>query len=342
MSTAVQPKTFSDLYTLLLTRLRENQTNTATVGQAKGAINVALQDMHIGFGEKFPWAERKARLTTQPVYNTGTVSISQGSTTLTGVGSAWATSNAFSVNNVRDTGKLIINGTLPIYEIESVDSDTLITLTSPYVGEDVSAGTYQYFEDEYDLHADFLRPMSWESFDIAQDIAIIDRQRFRRNYVRANTTGKPVVACIVDRASVGNTLPVRRAMFWKPPDAAYSIPYAFVTNKLATSTTGTAQEELIEDTDEPIVPRPYRFAIVLHALYHWYRDRKDDSRSGEARGEYTDLILRIAGDTQIGESRPVLQAAMGGYRSRARSPYRPGSRGRYTLGSRFDDMRGDY
>ena len=339
MSTAVHPKTFLDLYTLLLTRLRENQSNSATIGQAKGAVNLALQDMHIGFGEKFPWAERKARLTTQPAYSTGTVTITKGSATLTGASTLWATSNSFSVNNVRDTGKLIINGTLPMYEIESVDSDTGITLASPYVGDDVSAGTYQYFEDEYDLSADFLRPLSWKNFDTDCEISIIDRQRFSRNYVRVNITGKPVVACIVDRAPVGNALPVRRVMFWKPPDVAYSIPYAFVTNKLAVTASGTPAEELSNDTDEPIVPRAYRHAILFHALYHWYRDRKDDARSGEAKGEYTDLILRIAGDTQVGERGPVIQPSMGGYRSRARAPYSRGAGSRYTLGTRFDEMK---
>jgi hypothetical protein len=342
MSIGTQPQTFADLYTLLLSRLRE-QSAAATVLQAKGAINVGLQDMHIGFGEKFTWAERSARLTTQPAYSTGTISITQGSTTLTGVSTAWTTQNAFGVNNVRSTGKIVINGTLPVYEIASVDSSTGITLASRYVGDDVSAGTYLYYEDEYDLHADFLRPMDLHSFDTGGTIDIIGRQRFRSQYVRVNVTGKPVVACIVDRAPIENTLPVRRVQFWKPPDIAYSIPYNFVTSKLAITAGGVAAGSLINDTDEPIVPLSYRHAIVFHALYHWYRDKKDDSRSQEAKAEFTDLVLRIAGDTEIGESRPSLQPRMGGYRRQARSPYRvAGSGRRHTLGTRFDEMKNDY
>jgi hypothetical protein len=262
---------------------------------------------------------------------------------LTGASTAWTTQNDFELNNVRSTGKIVINGTLPVYEIESVDSATSITLASRYVGDDVSAGAYLYYEDEYDLHADFLRPMNVRSFDTGNAIDIIDRQRFRRQYVRVNVTGKPVVACIVDRAPIGNTLPIRRVQFWKPPDVAYSIPYTFVTSKLAVTSAGVAADSLIGDTDQPIVPLNYRYAIVLHALYNWYRDKKDDARSQEAKSEYTDLVLRIAGDTQIGESRPVLQPRMGGYRRQARSPYNNrGSGRRHTLGDRFDEMKNDY
>ena len=341
MSSTTQPKDFSDLYTALINAVRESTSQTTTVTQVKRYINTALQDMHIGYGERFPWAERKARLTTQPAYTTGTVTITKGSTALTGASTLWTTTNSFGVANARSTGKLAIDGTSTIYEISSVDSATGITLASRYVGDDVAAGSYSYFEDEYDLDADFLRPLDAQFFDDAQSITITDRTTFRRKYPRNSVTGKPVVACIVDRAFSGNTTPIRRVAFWKPPSQAYSVPYTFVTNKLAISSLGVAAQSLSADSDEPIVPFQYRHLIVLHALYNWYRDKKDDARSQEAKAEYTDLMLRVTGDTEIGERRPVLQPKMSNYRSRARSPYngRTASRGRWTTGTSFDEMK---
>lgn len=340
---ATQPKDFSDLYFALLNKVREQTTATATLNQAKQYINTGLQDMHIGYGERFPWAERQARITTMAPYTTGTVSITQGSTTLTGASTLWTTTNAFGIANARTTGKLVINGTAPIYEISSVGGAGTITLTSAYVGADVSAGTYSYFEDEYDLHADFLRPMDLQFFDAASEIRIIDRNRFRRSYPQNSVTGRPLIACLLDRAFVGNTTPIRRVVFFRPPDANYTIPYSFVTNKLAISSTGTAQQALLADTDEPIVPYQYRHAIVLHALYSWYRDKKDDARSTEAKNEFTDLVLRITGDTEIGERRPVIQPAMTRYRANATSPYRRGgARGVHASGTRFDRMYEDF
>lgn len=338
MSNVTQVKTFVDLFTSLLNKVREQTSVAATVNQAKSYINTALQDMHIGYGERFPWAERKGRLTTQAPYSTGTVSISKGSQTLTGVGTAWNTNNSFGVKNVRTTGRIVIAGQFEIYDISAVGGDTAITLASQFVGDDQAAVSYLYFEDEYDLDADFLRPIDMQFFDSQMGIRISDRLKFRREYPRSATPGKPVVACIVDRGFNGSAVPVRRVQLWKPPDNEYSIPYAFVTNKLAVSTAGTAQESLSADTDEPIVPLMYRHAIVLWALYNWYRDKKDDTRSAEAKAEYVDLVIRITGDTEIGERRPSLQPAMGNYRRRARAPYSAAAYGRYTTGGRFDRM----
>jgi hypothetical protein len=342
MSASTQPKTFSDLYTWLLNRVREQTSVSATTSQAKSYINTGLQDMHIGYGERFPWAERRGRITTQAPYSTGTVAITKGSTTLTGAGTLWNTNNSFSVKNARKTGRIVIAGQSVVYDISAVGSDTSITLDSPFVGDTQTAATYLYFEDEYDLHADFLRPLDAQFFDLQQAIRITDRTTFKRKYPLNATTGKPLVACIVDRAFDASTTPIRRVRFWKPPGDEYSIPYSFVTNKLAVSSTGTALESLTSDDDEPIVPFQYRHAIGLYALYNWYRDKKDDARSAEAKAEYVDLIIRITGDTEIGERRPSLRPSMGGYRNRAAAPYGAGRSGNYTTGTRFDQMDPEY
>jgi hypothetical protein len=340
MTNTSQPQTFNDLYISLLNKVREQTSQTATVNQAKSYINTGLQDMHIGWGERFPWAERQARLTTMAPYSTGTVSIAKGSVNLTGTGTNWATANSFGIPNVRPTGKLVINGSAPIYEISNAAiGATSLTLTSPYVDSSVVNGPYLYFEDEYDLDADFLRPLDMQYFDTRSEIKIIDRNRFRRNFPKNSIPGKPGIACILDRAFVGNTVPVRRVALYRAPSANFSIPYSFVTNKLAVSATGVAQTSLVADTDEPIVPLQYRHAIILHGLFNWYRDKKDDTRSAETRQEFVDLMIRIAGDTEVGERRPTIQPVMSRYRGRARSPYRRGTgRSAYSTGSRFDRM----
>jgi hypothetical protein len=323
--------------------VREQTSQVATIIQAKRYINTALMDIHIGFGERFPWAERQARLTTMAPYAIGTLSIAKGATAVAGIGTAWSSLNSFGIPNVRPTGKLVINGTSTVYEIaNSPIGATSLTLASPYVDASVVNGTYLYFEDEYDLDADFLRPMDMQFFDSAHSIGIIDRNRFRRQYPKNSVTGKPIVACLFDRAFVGNTTPVRRVAFFRPPAANYSIPYAFVTNKLAISSAGQPQTSLNLDTDEPIVPLQYRHAIVTQALYVWYRDKKDDTRSAETKQDFVDLMLRIAGDTEVGERRPYIQPAMGNYRRRARSPYSRAGSGRHTIGTRFDRMESDW
>lgn len=338
MAVDTQLTTFADLYTDLQNRVRVQTGVTATQNQAKRYINIALQDVHVGFGEKFTWAERSAILVTQPEYTTGTCTITQGSTSLAGTSTAWNTNNSFSVTNMRTTGKIVINGGTEVYNISAVASDTAATLSSNFTQADVSAVNYVYFEDEYALDADFLRPFDFSFFDQNTDIKLIGRREFRLAYPRNKITGKPLIATLVDRAFISNTTPVRRVMFWKPPDVAYMIPYNFITNKLAVSSSGTALANLSSDTDEPIIPLQYRHILVFHALSHWYRDKKDDQRSQEAKAEYTDLLLRITGDHEIGQSRPQLQPRLGHYTRTAKRPF-SGSRGRYTTGDSFDELR---
>lgn len=339
MSTTSQPTDYSDLYTDLLNRTRQDTGVTATADQARRYINIALHDMHIGYWETFPWAERQEVLRTQPQYTTGTVSINKGSTTLTGSSTKWTTNNSFGVANARSTGKIAIAGSQEVYRISSVDSDTQITLLDPFIDADVSGEGYTYFEDEYDLASDFLRPLDLQNFDTEGRVPLIGRNEFRRRYPRNNTTGKPKVATIVDAGFSGSTSPVRRVRFWQPPDQAYLIPYAYVTDLLAVDSSGNGQQNLSADADEPIVPLAYRHAIVFHALYHWYRDRKDDGRSQQAKAEYQQVMQRITADTEVGAKRPKLEPRLGPYRSAAKRPYRRGRAGRFVTGNAFDQFR---
>lgn len=339
MSETSQPTTFSDLFTDLMNRVHSDTGGAAGVIQAKRYINIGLQDSHIGFGELFPWAERSAELITQPEYTTGTLTATQGSATITGSGTDWNGNNAFGANNMRGGGKLVIDGGVEVYEIDAVGGATTANLTAKFVQATTSGASYSYFEDEYALDADFLRPISFTSFDINDEISLIDRKTFRERFPRNKVTGKPQAAAIFDRAFSGSTAPVRKVRFWKPPDSAILIRYPFVTNKLAVASDGTFQTSLSADADEPIVPLQFRQAIVLHGLYHWYRDKRDDDRSAAAKGEYTDLMLRITGDAEIGRPRPKFQPRNSPYVSAARSPYRGRRSGRFTTGTRFDEIR---
>lgn len=321
MSTTSQPTTFSELYTDLQNRVRITTSVSATEVIAKRLINTALINMHIGYAERLPWCERRATLITQPQYTTGTLTATKGSTTITGSGTLWNTSNSFSVANMRAGGKIRINGGSEVYEISSVSTDTSATLTSSFTQTTVSAATYVYFEDEYALATDFLRPIDLRQFSDPMNIELIGRTEFRRLFPRNYITGRPSVATMVDLGFSGNTTPVRKVLFAKPPDIAYSIPYTYATSYLAVSAAGAAQTSLTANTDEPIVPLRYRHLIVLNALSEWYRDQKDDDRYVAAGQAFEQGMLRMVGDTEIGESHPYLRPDVSGYAMRARRPY---------------------
>jgi hypothetical protein len=130
---------------------------------------------------------------------------------------------------------------------------------------------------------------------------------------------------------------VRKIRFHPPPDDAYNIPYSYVTSNLAVDSSGAELTQLVSDDDEPIVPLRYRHAIVFHALYHWYRDKKNDSRSQEAKGEYEQVLTRIADDTEIGGRHASIRVRRDRYVSRAKRPWGGGS-SRYDTNGWFDRM----
>jgi hypothetical protein len=321
LSTTSQLTDFSDLYTDLQNRVRAQTGVTATENQAKRYLNIALHDMHIGFEYRFPWAERSARLLTQAEYTTGTVTATKGSTTITGTSTLWDTNNDFTVKNMRANGKTRIAGSLTPYVISSVTNDTTAVLTSKFTETTVTDETYVYYEDEYDLASDFLRPVDMQQFSDQMSIELIGRTEFRRRYPVNATTGRPTVATLIDSGPSGNTTPVRRVKFYKPPSTAMNIPYTYITSNLAVSSAGVAAANMSAATDEPIVPLRYRHALVFHALTHWYRDKKDDVRMEAAKGEYTDLMLRIVSDVEVGGVRPQIRPRVSEYRRSANRPW---------------------
>lgn len=338
MSITTQYTTFSDLFSALQTAVRVTASVTATQDIAKRLINVALHDMHLGTDYRFPWAERSAVLRVRAEYTTGTLTATKGSTTITGVSTTWNTNDDFSVANMRANGKIRIAGGLDPYTISSVASDTSATLTAAFVETTTAGATYVYYEDEYDLATDFLRPVDAQRFSDQVPIDLIGRTEFRRRYPANSTTGRPSVASIIDFAPSGNTTPIRRVRFHPPPSTTMRIPYTFITGNLAVSSAGVAAANLSADADEPIVPLRYRGAIFYHALAAWYRDRKDDARAESARSEYTDIMLRIMGDTEVGAVRPQIRPRIQGYVRRAKRPWSGSGARRFDVGGRFDRM----
>lgn len=338
MSSTSQVTTFSDLYTALENAVRVSTGVSTTETQAKRAINVALHDIHLGLDYRLPWAERRAVLRTQDDYTTGTVTTTKGSTAVTGASTLWNTANAFSVNNVRAGGKIVFAGSTTPYTVDAVSSDTALTLTEKFTETSLAAGSsYTYYEDEYALATDFLRPIDMQRFSLEASVELISRTEFRRRFPINSTLGRPSVATILDLPFSGNTTPVRKVKLASAPNDFYQIPYTYVTSYLAVSSAGAAAANLSADTDEPIIPLRYRHAIFYHALAAWYRDKKDDTRSQEAKSEYVDIMTRIMMDTEVGGVRPQLRPRVSGYVNQAKRPYSRGGGGRRFDMGKFDE-----
>lgn len=342
MSSTSQLTTFSDLYTDLLQRVRVSTSVSATVEQAKRYINIALHDIHLGFDYKLPWCERQTFLRTKAPYSTGTISVTNGSMSVTGTSTVWSTVNAYNETPVLSQGKILIDGSPEVYRVASISSNTAMTLYERFIGDTDTDATYTYFEDEYTLSSDFLRPINFQFFSPLMGIKLIPRNEFRQRFPAVTISGRPRYACLIDSVNTAVLpTPKRRVVFFPYPDQTYNIPYAYITSTIAVDSSGTALTSMSSDTDTPTMPLRYRHAIIFHALSHWYRDKKDDARAAQAKDEYTDIMMRIVGDHDIAtHTMAQLRPSMGSYMAAAKAPYRyRGGRRVYDLHDEFDALR---
>ncbi len=346
MAATTQITTFQDAYLSLQYKLRYATGTTgtgSTTQQAQQAINQALHDILFCHDYKFPWMERRGILLTHATYTTGTVTITDSArTTVTGASTLWNTAvTGMGFNNARAGGKMKFDQT-HVHEVSSVGSDTSITLVDRYVGTlgtGLAAGSsYTYYEDEYELASDFKRLVDATSFDIKGEIRVLPRSEFYRKHpVNNQPSAQPKYCTIFEKAPSASTARRQRVIFAAPPNSVSRIAYRYITSNVAVSSSGTEAANLSGDTDEPLFPLGYRHAIVLYALHSWYRDKGDDTRSGEAWQEYTDTMLRVLADVGIGERRPQLQPNMRPYADGAKNPWRYAGRRRvYDTGGAFD------
>ena len=338
MSATTQFTTFSDLYNGVLKAVRSSQSQSSTIELAKQAVNLGLQDMHLGTEYQFYWAEREATLLTVPPYTTGTVALTQGSATVTGTDTLWNTANWTGNANVVAGMKIKFPGSQTVYEVSAVASDTSLTLTAIYDGADVTGATYSAFGDTYSMASDYLRPVDMQFFDANREIRLVDRRQLRRAMPQRYITGYPEWATQVELGPSGSTALRPRLVFLPPPDAVYRIPYAYITNLLAVASDGTLAVSLSSDTDEPIVPLRYRHAIYYYALMKVY-EGKDDARYTTAKQMYTETMMRTLSDVTVGDRRARIEPNVTAYARQAQRPYSGrGSGHRFDFHNRFDHL----
>jgi hypothetical protein len=127
-------------------------------------------------------------------------------------------------------------------------------------------------------------------------------------------------------------------VFAPPPSVQRTIPYRYYTKHLAVSSAGVGAEQLSADSDQPIVPLKWRYALVLHAAGRWKGDFHDDARSQELKGRYDELLLRARQSHDAADNRPrMVPRAAASYRRHAMRPW--GGAGRYDGGAYFDELR---
>lgn len=182
---------------------------------AKWLVNEAQRDLF--YAHDWPWRRKNDVLQTVAPYETGTVTVTLGSTTLTGSGTTFTSAMVGR--------KFRLTGDLDFYEISAYVSATEVTLADAYVNATQSGIAYSIYQDVYALATDMDRILGMQAQD--PDTRIIfgtdeDVYEFEPN---PTNTGSPEAVIVSERSSAGTAW---NARFWPIPSDIVQLQYQYM------------------------------------------------------------------------------------------------------------------
>lgn len=215
----------------------------------KRALNAAASDLW----HAHPWPERKrlAFLTMVAPYTTGTVTLTNGSTAVTGSGTTWTTAMS---------GRKIALAYDGAWYTFTRTGDTTGTLDREYQGETVADSAYVIYQDVYSLASGAESLLTREM--VAHKAGYGTLGRLGRSDMETDWPF-PAGAGVPDRFAVQDVSSglIRVRFGALVPDSGFDIRYGYLT----------AYTEMSADADECVVPEPRRRIITHGALREIYK-----------------------------------------------------------------------
>lgn len=175
-----------------------NITGTDTQAVADKAralrrVNLARSKVAAHFSGRWASLYREGWLPLVPVYNTGTVTVTQGSRTITGSGTTWTSAMV---------GRKFLGPNGEYYKIASFVSTTSLILTEQYQGSTASGGIYQIWKDEYLLYPDVYSIIDFVNYIDPAQMTEDTNKHGRMIYPRSTTNATPTCFSVIGRQRV--------------------------------------------------------------------------------------------------------------------------------------------
>ena len=309
MATLQEVRTFTEMYTFCLKRLKLPTDVTDLTNRVKQAINIAygtfMRLENWDFGQRVDW------ITTTADYSTGTANVTNDSATVT---MSTDGSASYSVGDY-----MRIGGDPTIYEIKTVSTVT-ITLETVFRGTTASAATFRTYTPRYALAADFGEPVNFKEFFRDTSLRPLGIREISSRLSLDPPVGKPAFYALTWEDAT-TALPVPSLLLYPPADDIYILPYNYKINVTL----------LKEDTDEPILPDQERIVLCWMALSDLFLYVKDDPQGAQmAGGQAGTLISKLAGTYSPTKDRPAFRPDLSRYKRAVGS--KRISTGKYHLG----------
>jgi hypothetical protein len=266
--------TYANITTEVLAKIGITDDDVKTV--VKQALNDVLQE--VCQAHNFSWLYGDSSFITIKPYDTGTVAVTEGSTTVTGSGTVFTSAMV---------GRKFVceNAT---YRISAFMSPTEITLATNYAGDGGSSLEYKIYQDEYSLAPDVEDIISMRQENNPQRIEKAGIETMDSYYPKRTSFGYPHIYSITGY----DASDYMKVSLYPIPNQARNIYYRY--KKRVT--------EMSSDSDTCVIPLRYRYVLAKGALYAVakYLDMPDIGRDYER--EYRSGIAQlISADRKLDE-----------------------------------------
>jgi hypothetical protein len=240
-------------------RETDSPARRATLFDAQQAVNDAIRTV-MQYAD-WPWMVDRYDIPLVNQYSTGTVSVAQGSTAVTGSGTSWTTGLAGRLFNQ----KILLQGDAEEKEIASINNNTSLTLRYPYnstaLTSLVNVG-YNIFQDSYPVPAQPGRDLMLlnPQFQYSR-LTKLDRYTFddRTAFNRFQTGIRPQVYCEngIDTNSLSPTFGQTLYQLWPRVTTSQDIVLRFYRQFTP----------LANDSDTTTLPSEFEDVVIRIARY---------------------------------------------------------------------------
>lgn len=246
-------------------------------------------------GRDWSWLNQELDTTFEGPYQSGTVQLTQGSSDVIGTGTLFSA-------NVIPNQKLIVSNYVNL--IESVDSNTHITLQGEWSGDTGANYTFRIVRSIYEMPSDAENIKSISLDRIGEMVPVGPQELTRKKQYRPDYIGIPMWYTEIARREDG----VRLIEVYPHPDKKYNVHFNYRIKVVP-----------LQDSDDsfPLMPDAYRNSLYYGALSEMYRYLRDNANAQLAEADYQRSLLNMQNDQQLTDSRYIIQPGRD-YRSRRR------------------------
>lgn len=336
---AVTHRTFLDLYTDVMSRMKLPLTDTRALDACKGFINSRYNT--IAMTKNWPWRKKERDIKVPAKKTTGTLAVTNGSRIITATGASFSTEHVgWHIRVASDE---------EIYKIVSITvsgATQTLYLSADYVGTTDTDATYTSFLFQIGLPPDCDEVDEIWNFKLRRTLdKASPRDFFEIVAGNPHATGTPEFYTTYGFAA-----------YRSPTLGNFLLMYDFLNDNtseddLKISVFPIVPDEdcilrliylpfvapLNEDTDEPLIPRDKRHILVYGAYADMLARERLTEDAAVWKEEFEKMLAKMAGDDEATDKRPVFTVP-GVYWTRRR----PAMPELGDMGSAFDRYRNPY